>query len=361
MPQILVNLARLKHNIDFFRERCRSLNLELVGVLKSAHSISLLVSAFQHSGIAAMAFSRVGSLERISNILRDKPLLIGLPSAAEAAEVVERCAASFNSEASTIQALARAAEEKGCRHGIYLMVDIGDLREGVPPKQATAALREFFPFLGEKLTFLGLAANLGCASGTLPDEKNLFLLQQTAEEIENQLGLRVSKISVGGTVVFPWILKHQLPSRINQLRIGEGILCGHCPGYDVKLEGLNDDVFLFRGKVLEYAEKVSPPPGSKGLDALGHPPSLGPSGLRKRAILDFGLIDTVSSGLVACLPGVRIVTSNSEYTIVDVTDCTEKIRVGNLLDFKTNYEAITQALASPFVEIIPVENNNSVS
>jgi len=361
MPNLLINLPKLKHNIDFFQDFCSSINLELAGVLKSGHIDPLLLSFFQKSSIPVIAFSRIQPVKLISGSLKKKPLLIGLPSPSEADEVVSLCSASFNSEVCTVQALAHAAAKSSCRHGIYLMVDIGDLREGVLPEETTASVREFIPLLGKNMTFLGLAANLGCASGTLPDIENLFLLHELAEEIESQLGIQVSKVSVGGTVVYPWMMKNPLPSRINQLRIGEGILCGHAPGYNLKLEGLFDDVFLFQGKVLEFREKVSPPPGSRGLDALGHPPSLGPSGLRKRAILDFGLIDTISSGLAACLPGVRIVTSNSEYTIVDVTDCPEKIRVGNVLEFKTNYEAMTQALASPFVEVVPVENNNSVS
>ena len=358
MPRLLVNLQKLRHNIDFLRKYCSSKSLELVGVLKCAHAVPLLVETFQAGEIPAIAFSRVRTVTRLTAVLKEKPLLIGLPSPAEAVEVVQYCAASFHSEISTIRELAHAAEGCSHQHGIYLIVDIGDLREGVLPEQAVDQVRESLPLFNGHLTFLGLAANLGCASGTLPDERNLHLLHDLAEEVEQQLGIQVSKLSVGGTVVYPWLQKNILPSRINQLRMGEGILCGHAPGYNLKLEGFFDDVFIFQGMVLEVKEKVSPPPGHKGLDALGHSPSMGPSGCRKRAILNFGLVDTRRMGLTPCLPGLQIVTSNSEYTVVDITECPENIRVGDVIEFKTNYEAMTQALLSPFVQVIPVEKIN---
>jgi ornithine racemase len=354
MPQLLLNLKKLKDNLDFLARYCLTKELELAGVLKCAHAFPLLVETFRDAGLPVLAFSRCSSVLRIASFLKERPLLIGLPSADEADSVVRHCAASFNSEISTIRALASSAEDSGTAHGIYLMVDIGDLREGVLPEEVVPTVRRILPFFNRHCTFSGLAANLGCASGTLPDEKNLQLLQELAEEIERQLGVAVSKLSVGGTVVYPWMQENKLPSRINQLRMGEGILCGHAPGYNMKLEGLHDDVFLFRAKVLEVREKMSPPTGSRGLDAFGHPPALGPPGLRKRMLLDLGLVDTRQIGLTPCLAGLRIVTSNSEYTVVDITECTQSIGVGDELEFRTDYEAVTQACLSPFVEVIPV-------
>ncbi|MEA2062636.1 MAG: alanine racemase [Gemmatimonadota bacterium] len=354
MPQLLVNLEKLQHNIAALRQYCVSKGIELVGVLKCAHAVRMLVEAFQSGDLPAIAFSRVHTVRPFTDFLKHRPLLIGLPSPAESLDVVRHFSASFNSEVRTIRALAAATEQSGCEHGIYLMVDIGDLREGVMPEQAVETVREVLPLIEGRLTFLGLAANLGCASGTLPDENNLGLLQELAGDIEQQLGVPVTKLSVGGTIVYSWMQENSLPPRINQLRVGEGILCGYSPTDDVKLAGLYDDVFIFRGTVLEVREKVSPPPGRKGLDAHGHPPPTGPAGRRKRAILNFGLVDTRRTGLTPRLPGLRIVTSNSEYTVIDVTGCPETIRVGDELEFKTGYESMTQALFSPFVEIIPV-------
>ena len=350
MPGILVNRSKLRHNLNFIKRCCQSRGLEMVAVLKSAHVIPSIMEIFKSANSFSLAFSRIDSLIACNGDLNKHIVLIGIPPLSRVSEVVKHCSASFNSELSVIKALARAAKENGVRHGIYLMVDVGDLREGVLPERTIETMREIFPLLNGDFSFLGLAANFGCASGTLPDTENIQLLQALTEEIENELALEVPGVSVGGTMVLHWIQNNPLPPRINQIRIGEGILCGHVPGYDQKMKGLYEDAFLLQGEVLEVKEKVSPPPGQRGLDAFGHQPSLGQAGRRRRAILDFGMVDTIRTGLTPCLEGLQIITSNSEYTIVDVTECQENIQVGDSIEFKLNYEALTQALLSPFVE-----------
>ncbi|OGG04362.1 MAG: hypothetical protein A3F83_02835 [Candidatus Glassbacteria bacterium RIFCSPLOWO2_12_FULL_58_11] len=350
MPKLTVNLDKLDYNLTALRGFCAGKGLELAGVLKCGHSLPWLLERFQESGVGVIAFSRVQPVIGLKKMLRSRPLLIGLPSPGQAKAVVAHFSASFNSESETIRALAAAAADCGFEHGIYLMVDIGDLREGVPPEAVLPMLDDIGHLFDSRFGLAGLAANLGCGSGTLPDEDNLRILEQLAAEIERHPGLAVPKISIGGTVVYPWVREKALPARINQLRLGEGILCGHCPGYDVRIEGLHDDVFLFSAEVLEVKEKVSPPSGERGTDAFGCVPSLGPAGRRRRAILDFGLVDTGYSGLTPILPGVQFITGNSEYTVVDVTDCPEKIKVNSRLTFKTTYESMTRALISPFVE-----------
>jgi predicted amino acid racemase len=352
MLELRINIDKLEHNIATLSGFCASKGLEMVGVLKYGHSLPLLLEQYQRCGIKAIAFSRVQPVAGMKPSLSARPVLIGLCLPRQASDVVSLFSASFHSEILTIRALAKASSGLVQRHGIYMLVDIGDLREGILPEDVPAHLEKIRNLFGDNFKLYGLAANLGCASGTLPDENNLRILDELAVEIEQSLGLPVPKISIGGTVVYPWLLDHAIPQRINQLRLGEGILCGHSPGYDAPIEGLNDDVFLFSAEVLEVKEKYSPPEGARGTNAFGHPPSLGPPGKRRRAILEFGLVDTITTGLVPVLPGVQIITSSSEYTVLDVTDCPERIGVSTRITFKTNYEALTRTLLSPVVNVI---------
>ena len=49
----------------------------------------------------------------------------------EVSEVVEYADVSFQSELSTIRLLDEAAGRAGKRHNVVLMIDLGDLREGI--------------------------------------------------------------------------------------------------------------------------------------------------------------------------------------------------------------------------------------
>jgi predicted amino acid racemase len=107
---------------------------------------------------------------------------------------------------------------------------------------------------------------------------------------------------------------------------------------------------LFRGTVVEVQLKPSKPPGRQGSDAFGRRLSaFQDRGLRKRAILNFGFLDTDAFGLTPRNHLAEIITSNSDYTVLDVTDCDPPISVGDVLEFDMNYHAMIQGFMSPYV------------
>lgn len=147
-----------------------------------------------------------------------------------------------------------------------------------------------------------------------------------------------------------WLEHHNLPSRINQIRIGEVILLGYNTSVNKKHWDFFYDVFTARGEIIEIKEKPSVPPGIQGCDAFGRTPQFQDRGIRKRAILDFGLADTETNGLIPHIKGIEILNSNSNYTITDVTDCEQNFRVGDILDFSMNYSAMMRLFLSPYIE-----------
>jgi predicted amino acid racemase len=357
MAQLVIHLEKLRHNIASILSYCHSKNLEIVGIIKGSYAKPVILKEFQRAGIKTIGTSKISTAEETARHLDEKPILITLPSPAELDAVLHWTRASLNSEIQVIRELADRAYRLKKNHGIILMVDNGDLREGVMPEDVLDTTKQIMEIRSPYIEFLGLGANLGCCSGTLPDEQNIALLQELALDIENRLGYHIQTVSIGGSVMLDWLSSHALPSKINQIRIGEAIMLGNIPGINQKHPELYDDVLLFEGEILEIKEKPGQPLGTQGTDALGRKPLGFRAGIRKRAILNFGVVDTNPGGLTALHENIHVVTSNADYTIVDITECPNPLSIGSTLSFRMNYRAMIQAFCSPFVNTHLVSEN----
>ena len=109
-------------------------------------------------------------------------MLLRLPSPRRAEAVVNLADISLNSELTTLRALSAAALQAGREHAVLLMVDLGDLREGIWPDDLLEVAREAALLPG--LQLIGLGSNLTCYGGVIPDEKNLGTLVDLARQLE---------------------------------------------------------------------------------------------------------------------------------------------------------------------------------
>jgi chemotaxis protein methyltransferase CheR len=57
-------------------------------------------------------------------------------------EVIESVDVSLNSEIASLAALSEAAQRRGRRHDVIIVVDLGDLREGLWPRDLTSFMHE---------------------------------------------------------------------------------------------------------------------------------------------------------------------------------------------------------------------------
>ena len=93
-------------------------------------------------GVAQIADSRLDNLARIRRDGITVPLmLIRAPSLNEIDDTIRYADISLNSELTTIVALGRAALTRGVIHDIVLMIDLGDLREGILPAEGVGRSR----------------------------------------------------------------------------------------------------------------------------------------------------------------------------------------------------------------------------
>ena len=88
------------------------------------------------------------------------------------------------------------------------------------------------------------------------------------------------------------------------------------------------------------------------MDASGKVVKYVDRGRRRRAIValgraDYGDIDDI----VPVLEGAEVTMASGDHTIVDIEDCKEQIRVGDIIRFKVKYSALMRLTTSENVTI----------
>jgi len=361
MSQLILDLDKLRHNICFLSRHCREHNLGITGIIKDPCADQKMIRQMMDLGFENIGISRVPDGPRTKTVFSERPIYIALPSIHELPAIVQCFSTSFNSEIAVIEQLNQTAIAMNCPHSILLMVDTGDLREGVMPDHVLDTVRKIHQIKPRGIEFAGIGTNLGCCAGTVPDERNLGIMAQLADLIESKLDIEVNTVSVGGSVLLKWMQHKDLPGRINNIRLGEAVFLGTIPTINQAHPDLDTRVVTFRGDILEIREKRVTPPQLCGKDALGSRPCFARRGVRKRAILNFGICDTYPSGLTPLIPGMEIISVNSNYTLADITECCHRFKVGDFVDFTMNYQAFLQSFISPFTRIRYEEQTNRTS
>lgn len=347
-PRLDIYLDKIKNNSENIKALCLKHGIKVVGITKGCCAITEVGQAMIDGGINILGDSRIENLKVLKKVeLKAETMLIRIPMLSEVDRVLDWADISLNSEISVIKSLSQKALKRKIVHRIILMIDLGDLREGIMPDDALQMVGEIRKLPGVKL--IGLGANFCCVSGVMPTRKNLTKLVELTEEIENNFHINLEVISGGNTSVLKLVENDIIPNRINQLRIGVGILLGQD---DVRLRniaGTYQDTFILTAEVIEVKEKPSLPRGEIGRDAFGEVPVFQDLGIRKRAILAIGKQDIHLNSLVSLEKEVKIVGASSDHLIIDITDFKEEIKVGDEVKFKLNYPALLSVTTSKYI------------
>lgn len=348
-PILEIDLDKITTNTERVVTKCREKGIQVLGVTKGFSAMQQIVSAMLAGGIEELADARMENIIELRKLNFHNPItLLRIPLLSNVDNVVQYADTSINSEVSVIQALAAAALRIGKRHNIILMVDVGDLREGIMQENVLDTVSQISGLPGVNL--IGIGTNMGCFGGILPSTTNLGLLVELGLAVEQQLGRRLEIISGGGTSTLFLVEKDMVPAGINQLRIGEGILLGTDTTNNRSIPWLCQDAFRLSAEVIEVKDKPSVPIGEVGKDAFGNTPQFIDEGIRKRAILALGKQDVYIEGVFPLNETVRILGASSDHTIVDITNAGSEIAVGSELIFGLTYPGLLSASDSRYVE-----------
>lgn len=346
-PAVEINLAGIKENVMIMKEMCQERGIELTGVVKGAAGDLQVVKSLLAAGVDSIGDSRLENIIAFREAgIESEMLLLRLPRISEAEKVVKYANISLVSEIETVQALSRAADKQDLTHRVILMVDVGDLREGVLPGDLKSIFREISQLAA--IDVIGLGTNVGCYGGVLPDRENTEILVELKWELETEFGVRLPVISGGNTATTVLFADNSLPSGINHLRIGEAILQGTDITHQRKIEYLNQDNFRLRAEIIELKEKPSVPRGEIGHDAFGNKPEYQDRGIRRRAILALGRQDIRIKGLKPRLAGADIIGASSDHLLVDITETEETFKIGDTMEFNLSYGAMLAAMTSSY-------------
>ena len=354
-PRIEINLEKIAHNAKKLMELYGSKGISVMGVTKVVCGDPIIAESLVKSGINILADSRIENIRRMRNAgVQAQFLLLRTPSLSQAEAVVKYADISLNSELSVIERLSECAIDYDSLHKIILMVELGDLREGLMPSDLDDTIKHVLAL--ENIELIGLGTNLACFGGIKPDEKKMGYLSSIANDVEEKFGLTLEFVSGGNSANYNWFMSTKNVGRINNLRLGESIYLGCETLYRKPIPGLYTDAMTLVAEVVESKIKPSLPYGEICQDAFGNVPEFEDQGQIRRAILGIGLQDVLVSGLTP-RSDVEIIGANSDHIIVNAKNI--DLNVGNELEFDMNYGALLSAMTSPYVNKVSSDRVNA--
>src|SRR5690606_25130978 len=207
-----------------------------------------------------------------------------------AARVVAFADISFNTEYDTIRLLSEEAGKQGKVHRIVIMMELGELREGVMRDQFVEFYSRVFKLPNIKVA--GIGTNLTCMYGVLPNHDKLIQLSLYKQLVEAKFNRKIPYVSGGASVTIPLIEHGLLPEAINHFRVGETLYLGTDVYHNKPFDNMHNDVFKLFAEVIELNEKPVVPQGELGYNLNGEKTSFDDnlSGeTSQRAIVDIGL------------------------------------------------------------------------
>lgn len=351
-PRLIIDKAKLRENGQRLCAKAAENGLDrLAFVTKVFCALPEMAETLEPLPNPYLADSRVENLEKLA-FSQKKKILLRLPMLSQAERVVQAADISFCSESAALSALDAAARQAGKRHGVVLMVDMGDLREGVffrSREELLALARQAENAPG--LELLGLAFNVTCYGSVIPTQQTLTDFRALVTLVEETLGRRLELVSCGNSSSLYLLGKADFAG-FNNLRLGESLLLGRETAYGQDLPELHQDVLTLECEIVEVRRKPTYPIGKLGVNAFGQTVDYEDQGDRLRAIAAIGQQDVDWSGLTPCVPEMRLFGASSDHLLLDVTDC--PVRVGDTVRFRLDYSAALRAFTSPYVEKVCV-------
>ena len=346
-PRIEINLNKVKHNTAEIVKRCNKFNINVAGVTKVFCGNIDIAKSMVEGGVQFLADSRLENIIGMCDIEIPK-ILLRLPMLSEIEEVIRYADYSLNSEVEIIEKLSFESIKQGKKHKIILMIDLGDLREGVWYENVYEVVDSIAALSGIELA--GIGTNLTCYGGVIPSRENLSLLSNIASNIRKTYNIKLPIVSGGNSSSLHLLEKNDMPQGINNLRIGEAIVLGRETAFGDLIDGLYDDAFMLYGEIVEIKKKPSLPIGDIGMDAFGGVPTFIDKGDIYRAIVAVGRQDINLEGMTPVDSSIQIIGASSDHLILDVTGNKDNYKVGSEVPFKISYGCLLQAMTSAYVK-----------
>lgn len=352
MAYLTLNRSHLRHNYAYLDQIFKKNGIEWAIVTKLLCGNEDYLREVIELGIPEVCDSRINNLKKIKEVAPDmQTVYIKPPAMGEIEEVVRYADVSFNSESETIKRLSEEAQRQGKVHRITIMIELGDLREGI----MGATLINFYEKIFElpNIEIVAIGSNLNCLHGVMPSEDKLIQLNLYKQLVEAKFNKSIRWITGGTSVVLPLLFRQQIPKGINHFRIGETLYFGLDLFEEKPIAAMKPDVFRLYTQIIELTKKPKVPIGSMASNPYGDTFEIDESDYGKesyRAILDIGTLDIAVDYLIPEDESINLVSASSDMLVVDLGAQSPHYKVGDEISFLLKYMGALSLLNSDYIE-----------
>ena len=352
MAYLTLYKDKLEQNYQYLKKLFESHNMAWGVVSKLLCGNKQYLEQLIQLGVKEIHDSRISNLKRIKEINPDvQTVYIKPPAKRSIPEVVTYADVSMNTEYYTMKLISEEAGRQGKVHKVIIMIETGDLREGIMGENLVHFYEKVFEL--PNLEIIGLGTNLNCLHGVMPSKDKLIQLSLYKQIIELKFNVKIPWVSGGTSVTIPLILTHQLPAGVNHFRIGETLYFGANLFEENTIEGMHDDVFKLSAEIIEITEKPMVPHGIMAANPQGEVTEIDEKLYGKtscRAIIDVGLLDIDPKYLIVDEHDFEIVGASSDMLVLNLGQNKKNYKVGDLMDFKLKYMGALAVLNSDYIE-----------
>lgn len=355
MNRVTINLEALRHNFRQIHRLMERQGASWSVVTKALCGHEETLQALRILGARSVADSRLDNLRAIHRAAPDmERWYLRLPHISVAEQVVDLSDVSLNTEIEVIAALSKEAVRQNRVHRVIIMIELGDLREGILPGSLVRFYRDVFEL--PAIEVIGIGAQIGCLAGAIPNVDQLSQLLLYRELLELKFERKIPMVSAGSSIFLSLIHEGRMPKGVNHYRIGEALFLGTDLVNGGTLPELRDDVVCLEAEIAEIKEKSLVPMGETGsstpFDSIPPPggdtqPTPGQRGYR--ALVTVGQLDTDVAGLTPLNSKYQMAGASSDITVVNLGDSPDGLRVGDTIKFSTNYSAFVRLMNDTYI------------
>ncbi len=352
MAYIEFHTEKLKHNFEYLENLFESNNIKWAIVSKLLCGEKNYLKEIIDLGIKKICDSRVTNLKVIKSISSDiETIYIKPPAKRSIKNIIRYADISFNTEYYTIKLLSEEALRQNKTHRIMIIIETGELREGVLAEDFIDFYEKVFEL--PNIEVIGIGTNLSCLYGVLPNKDKLIQLSLYKQLVEAKFNKNIPFVSGGSSVTIPLILNKTLPKGINHFRIGETLFLGNNVYKNSRYRNMKSDVFKLFTEIIEVSEKPMVPDGEMGTNVEGEAFSFDENNIGKtscRAILDLGLLDVDREHIWPTDKSIKFAGVSSDMIVIDLGKNRKNYKVGDLVEFRLDYISILRLMSSRYIE-----------
>lgn len=351
MAYLELDYQKLKENYQFLNELFKKNNIKWSIVTKMLCGNKFYLEKLMELGVKQVCDSRLTNLKMIKQINPEvSTIYIKPPSKGTINSIIKYADISINTELSTIRWLSRAAKKLNTVHKIIIMIEMGELREGVLREKFMGFYQKVFDM--SNIEIVGIGANFSCLYGVLPNKDKLIQLSLYKQIIETKFNVKIPYISGGSSVVIPLIFNNMLPSDINHFRVGETLFFGTDVYHNSNIIEMNHNLFTLYTEIIELSEKPTVPQGKMGSNVDGKTFDFSDHNIAERsfrAIIDLGLLDVDEKHLWPVDKDIEFVGASSDMIVIDLKENKNNYKVGDKLKFHMDYMGALRLMNSRYI------------